>query len=620
MIKIEDSFLEPEVQEYMNFINDMGLAGQSILTPQKVDEHFEEIGEALNQLKAYPDLLVDLATPAESKFNLFFYQRLMLRSFARFKQTYTTATRAASKSFLAFLSRYITCMQTPNHSTFVCANVKKQATEIAKQKVQNDIWVKFPLFKNEMIKIPQPGKAPMSPFVAGADYATYRFSNGAQFDVISVDSARGLRRNSGIFEEVIEQDQTKINEVVIPLMNVSRRTSLGEVLPNEPNAQKIFVTTSGYHSTFAYDKFMETICLTAIDPKNYMAFGLTFKVPLYHGLLDAEQIRDVMSSPTFDKDSFDREYNSIWSGALKGAAFDYKVMQHCRKVKRAELKKHQINDNVEFYVLCADLAKDGSANTAVVVLKVIVGTTHFTYKQVNAFQINDNDYMKVANELKRAADAYDVRMLIYDANGVGAGMRDWLNKETIDHKTGDTLRGLGIINPPDSAQKDVIKYLAKDTICYEIKAGAQASDINYLFFARIKSGAVKMLIPFRDALELYKQHKGFCTATSQKQKEALKPYQMADRIQEELLNLDVVEIIDTGKPALKVSRRNNMIQKDFFSAFSYAIWGVHEHIEGPYYKKNARNKLSKTAAFSKIQNQSIVGENNGREKNRFKHF
>lgn len=618
MIKTEETTLEPEFQEYINFINDMDLAGQAILTPQKIDDHFEQVGQALNQLKAYPDILVDIITPSDSKFSLYFYQRLILRSFARFKQTYTTATRAASKSFLAFLSRYLMCMQTPNHKTFVCANIKKQAAEIAKQKIQEDLWEKFPLLKNEMIKIPQPGKAPMNPFLSGADYATYRFSNGSIFDVINVDSARGLRRNSGIFEEVIEQDQTKINEKVIPLMNVSRRTSKGVVLENEPNAQKIFVTTAGYHGTFAYDKFIETLCLTSIDPTKYMAFGLTFKIPLAHNLLDAEQVREVIASPTFDKDAFDREYNSIWSGSLKGAAFDYKVMQQCRKVVRAELKAHELEQDKEFYIVCADLAKDGSANTAVVVLRVKIGDTHFTYKLVNAFQANDNDYMKVANELKKAAIAYNARMLIYDANGVGAGMRDWLNKPTTDYKTGEILNGLGIINPPESAVKDVIRYPAKETICYEIKAGSQASDINYLFFARIKSGAIKMLIPFKDALEKYKIHKGFCTASMSKQKEVLKPYQMADRIQEELLNLDVVEILDTGKPALKVTRRNSSIQKDFFSAFSYGVWGVHEYIELPFYRKNAKGRLTRLEALQKIQGIIPVGEVNG--KGKYKHY
>ena len=610
-----DIILEPEIQEYCNFINDIELAGQAILTPQKVDEHFEEIGEALNQLKVYPDILIDIITPVESKFNLYFFQRIFLRSFARYKQSYVTATRAASKSFTAFLSRYLTCMQTPKHQTFVCANVKQQAASIAKQKVQEDIWVKFPLLKNEMIKLPQPGKSPMSPFVSGADYATYRFSNGAVFDVISVDSARGLRRHSGIFEEVIEQDQTKINEVVIPLMNVSRRTAYGEVLMNEPNAQKIFVTTSGYHSTFAYDKFIETLCLAAIDPNQYFAISLSYKIPLMHNLLDAQQIRDVLASPTFDSDSFDREYRSRWSGALKGAAFDYKVMQATRKVVRAELKGHETSDK-EFYVLCADLAKDGSANTAAVVVKVIIGETHFTYKQVNAFKIEYNDYMKVANELKKAAMAYNVRMLIYDANGVGAGMRDWLNKQTYDSETGDQLQGLGIINPPDSAERDVICYPGNSTICYEIKAGAQASNINYLFFSKMKSGVIKLLIPFKDALEYYKKLKSFCTASVEKQKRVLKPYQVTDIMQEELLNLDVVEIVDTGRPALKVSRRNGMIQKDFFSALSYSIWGVHNYIEMPYYKKHSKT-LSKFQFVKKL-NTTQFGGRNGRKN--YRHF
>ena len=299
------------ILEYQNFLNGIDKVGSSILTPAKVQEHFNEIGEALNFLIVYPDIFVDVMTPTDAVFNLFFYQRLILRSFARYKQTYVTATRAASKSFLAFLSRYLSCMELPNQATFVCMNIKQQATKVAREKVEDDLWNKFPLLKNEMIKIPQPGKAPLSPFKGGNDYAQYRFSNNSRFDVVSVDSARGLRRTSGLIEEVIEQDPIKINEKIIPLLNVSRRTNLGEVLPNEPHAAKIYVTTAGYQGTFAYQKFIETLCLTALDPDKYMCISMTYKVPLMHGLLDKEQIRDILASPSFDRDSFDREYNSI---------------------------------------------------------------------------------------------------------------------------------------------------------------------------------------------------------------------------------------------------------------------------------------------------------------------
>lgn len=603
--------------DYMNFIDDQeNLSGAAVLTPQKINEHFDELGKILNLLKVYPDILVDIITPVDSHFRLYFYQRILLRSFVRFKQTYATATRAASKSFLAFLSRYITCMQTPNHKTFVCAAIKKQAAAIAKEKIQEDIWVKFPLLKNEMIKIPQPGKQPLAPFVSGQDYATYNFTNGAKFDVVSVDSARGLRRHSGLIEEVIEQDQTKINEKIIPLLNVSRTTSKGEILPNEPHAAKIYVTTAGYKSMFAYDKFMETICYTVIDPQHYMAIGMSYEIPLMHGLLDPEQIREVISSPSFDRDSFDREYRSIWSGAMKGAAFDYNLMKRARIVNRAELKADKTD--TDFYVISADLAKDGSANTAVVINRVSIGETHFNYKMVNALKIEHNDYMKVANELKKLIIRYRAALLVYDANGIGASLRDWLNKTTIDHETGASLPGYGVINPPPSAEKDLIRYNKKDTICYEVKANTQASDINYLFFGRLRSGAVKMLISAREAIEKYKEIKSFCLASPEKQKQYIRPYQFADQIEEELLNLDVVEITDTGRAALKVSRRNAKIQKDFFSAFSYLIWAVHNYIEMPYYKKRAKTRTSKLSALSSIQ--SAAGRNNNSSTRKIRHF
>lgn len=597
------------IVEYQNFLSGSDMVGSSILTPSKVQDNFENVGNALNTLIAYPDIFVDLMVPTESKFNLYFFQRIILRVFARFKQSYVCATRAASKSFLAFLSRYLSCMELPNQNTFVCMEIKQQATKVAREKVEGDLWQKFPLLKNEMIKIPQPGKAPASPFKGGNDYAQYNFSNHSVFDVVSVDSARGLRRTSGLIEEVIEQDQTKINEKIIPLLNVSRRTSLGEILPNEPHAAKIYVTTAGYQGTFAYQKYIETLCLTAIDPDKYMCLSLTYQIPLMHGLLDKEQLRDVLVSPSFEQDSFDREYNSKWSGSIKGAAFSYKTMQKARRIKRAELKAREVDPTKEFYVVCADMAKDGSANTAVVIDRVTIGETHFTYQTVNATKIDYNDYSKVANELKKLVIAYKARLLIYDANGIGAAIRDWLNKPTNDALTGEMLPGYGIINPPTSAEKDLIRYPSKDTICYEIKAGSQASDINYLFFGRLNSGAIKLLIPFRDALDNYKKIKSFVLATNKKQKRYLRPYQVTDQIQEELLNLDVVEIVDTGRPALKVSRRNANIQKDFFSALSYCVWGVHQYIELKYYKQHSKTRLTKAAALSKIQSRSTYQNN-----------
>ena len=56
--------------------------------------------------RACPDLFIDFITPKDSKFKLFFYQRVFLRSAIRHKYFYATFTRAFSKSFLSILILY----------------------------------------------------------------------------------------------------------------------------------------------------------------------------------------------------------------------------------------------------------------------------------------------------------------------------------------------------------------------------------------------------------------------------------------------------------------------------------------------------------------------------------
>lgn len=587
-------YLEPEIQDYVDFIGDANLIGESIITPSKINKNFQKVGEALDLLLAYPDILVDIITPVESSFEIYFYQRVILRSMARHRQSYTVATRGASKSFLAFMSRYLMTMSLPNHKSFVCTEVKKQAVSIAREKVEGDLWVKFPLLKNEMIKIPQPGKPPAQPFTAGENYASYKFSHGGEFDVVSVDSARGFRRQSGLIEEAIEQDSVKINEKIIPLMNIGRRNLRGKFIETEPHAQKVYVTTAGYQGTFAYDKFIETLLMTAIDPDNYITISMSYRIPLMHGLIEEVTIRELKSQPTYQPEQFAREYDSRWSGAMKGAAFSYEIMQKVRKIQRAEYKAMALLPN-EFYILSADMAKDGSAKTAAVVLKVRPREFNFLYQEVNAFTIDSTDYAVVANELKKAAFAFDVAMLVYDANGIGAAIRDWLNKDTID-SNGELLPGLGIMNPPENSKKDVIKRPSHLTICFEVKSnGASAGEINSIFFSRLKSGSVKMLISTNEIINRLKDKKAFALAKDEKKRRILAPYQFTDIMQEEFLNLDVAEISEGGTMILRVKRRNTAIQKDFFSAISYGVYACHKERELAYYKK--KGTKSRVAFF-----------------------
>ncbi len=587
---IFDDAVDPEIEAYFNFLDEDDQDNTGFLTKKRINQHFDEVGEYLNYFIAYPDYFVDLITPKESHFHLFFLQRLMIRCMARGSITYEYFSRGTSKSFLADLDRYLHCMFIPRHNTTITAGTNKQAAEIAKQKIVDDLWVKFPLLANEMQKRKIAGKL-LDAYKMGADYVEFAFKNGSHLDLGNV---RGLRKESLILEEIIEQDATKVNEVYIPLLNRPRTMFNGLINPYEPQSQQIYITTAGYQGTFAYQKLIETLAMSILEPDKYFVLGGTYKIPLKLGLTAKKQIDEVRNSPSFSPASFSREYLSRWSDAPQGAAFSSSIIAALRQVKLVELKDKRTEvakDNNEFYVICADMAKDGSAETAVGVARVIPKEHYFNYKFINLLTIPSTDYLEIANEFKKLVLLYNAKLLIYDANGIGAAMRDWLNKETRD-KQGILYEGLGIINPPDNASKDLRRYPKEKTICYEIKSGGKVGEqIHFFFFSRMSTGAITYPVKLSDALNLYSQNKSFTQMSIKRQKAFLSTYQTMDKMEMELRNLDIVNTSDQLSNTLKIVRRDTSIQKDFFSMAEYLVWAVNQHFELDYYKK--RRKMSK---------------------------
>lgn len=593
---LDDNYVDPEVNDYIDFLDSDDQDTTGFLTRARVNENFEKCGEMLNQFMVYPDLFIDIITPHSSHFHLFFYQRIMLRCMARGTATYEYFSRGTSKSFLADLDRYLKCMFVPRHNTTITAGTNKQAAEIAKQKVVDDLWVKFPLLANEMQKRKVAGKV-LDAYKMGKDYVEFNFRNGSS---LGLGNVRGLRRQSLIFEEVIEQDPIKVNEVYIPLLNEPRKMANGLINPYEPQSQQIYITTAGYQGTFAYDKLIEILCRSVLEPDKYFVLGGSYRIPLSVGLTAQKQIEDVINSPSFSKSSFEREYESRWSDAPAGAAFSSNMITALRQVKVVELKDKITAAQREqgaFYVICADMAKDGSAETAVGVAKVLPKEHYFSFKFVNLLTIPSTDYMVVANTFKKLVLTYHARLLVYDANGIGAAMRDWLNKETQD-ESGALLEGLGIINPPTSAERDLKRYPNDKTICYEIKSGGKVGEqIHWFFFSRMSTGAITFPVKLAEAVNLYQQNKSFAAMSMRKQHEFLMPFKQMDRAEEELKNLDIANTSDQMSNSLRIVRRNSLIQKDFFSMFEYLVWAVNQYIELDFYKNRRRNKEKRRIAF-----------------------
>ncbi|MBS7256869.1 MAG: hypothetical protein KIG63_00290 [Methanobrevibacter sp.] len=588
-----DVDVEEEVLELMDLMSADENDKTGAVTKARIDAHAQEWVDTISIFVAYPDVFADLLVPKKSSFHFFAIQRIVLRAMARGVNTYIFCSRGFSKSFLADLNRYLHCMFVPRHNTAITAGTNKQAAEIAKQKIVNDLWVKFPFLANEMQKIRKGGKT-LDAYKMGTDYVEFNFRNGSS---LQIGGVRGLRKESLIFEEIIEQDPIKVNEVLIPMLNRPRAMSNGLINPYEPQSQQIYVTTAGFQQSFAHQKLVEVLCRAAIEPDKYFVIGATYRIPLKNGLTSRKQVEDVINSPTFSKDSFEREYESRWSDAPAGAAFSSSLIATLRQVKKIELKYNLTptqEENDCFYVVCADMAKDGQADTAVGVAKVIPKEHSFTYKFINLFDISASDYLVVANTLKRTVIAYRAKMLIYDANGIGAAIRDWLNKETKDEMTGEIYRGYGIINPPSEVKKELHVWEPDATICYEIKAGSGNTEhIHWFFFSRMSTGVITFPVRAQEAVQLYGKNKTFLAMSQRKQLSYLQPFKTMDKMELELRNLDIAATSDTLANKVKVVRRNQKIQKDYFSMGEYLVWGVNQYIELQYYKDRARRSDKK---------------------------
>ena len=129
-----DTFLD----EYYNVLFERNDGDRIVITPGYVDTHQEELEQLVTLFTLYPDYLIDVITPKNSYFKLFFYQRIFLRVCMRFQEVSGTFPRAYSKSFLDFIANIIRSIMLPNSKGFTCADTKKQAAQIIEEKTNEN--------------------------------------------------------------------------------------------------------------------------------------------------------------------------------------------------------------------------------------------------------------------------------------------------------------------------------------------------------------------------------------------------------------------------------------------------------------------------------------------------
>ena len=554
-----------------------GVEKNVVLSRENIDKNRELIEKYMEFFSAYPDIFLDLILPAESKFHLYFYQRIFLRACMRFKYHYCIASRGYSKSFLSILAGMLRCIFLPGTTMFLVAPGASQGVEIASEKI-NLILSIWPMLGAEIAKKNESQKE-----------INLYFRNGSNFDVLTVTSkSRGLRRNGGIIDEVRDHDPDKLNAVVIPVMNISRRTASGAWNPYEKHQPQTWISSASQKSDYNYQKMIDMLERSILDPDNIYVEGCDYHVPVACGLMPQDFINDVKNDSTFNEIAFAQEYLSVFTGGAANSWLPTSKLTRLRKIVNPHFKNRSQSPK-DFYVISVDVARSGEARSIACVWQVLPQPhpKKWIKKLVNMYNFKGDErhFQDQANALKKLIAAFDPKEVIIDGTGLGRGLLDFMVIETFDEKTGQYLPAYGSFN--DDELKKVQPLECPKIINVLIANASLNSEIFSITYSEIVSGHVRLLIEENEAKSRLMATKTGQKMTLDKRVAKLMPYEMTTRLIDEIGNLRLKTSISSKNIA--VERINKDIQKDRFSAMCYGLYTIHL-MEEQAMKKNKRGK------------------------------
>ena len=445
------------------------------------------------------------------------------------------------------------------------------------QEKVDEICNLVPAFNRELDL--RPGKTRQS-----KDYCIFMFKNGSYMDNIAArESSRGKRRHGGLVEECVGVDGTILSEVIIPTMNVSRLCMDGTMQPNETlNKSQIFVTTAGWKGTFAYDKLIQFLVWMVTEPEKAIIMGGTWRIPVLVKLLDKTFLQDLKKDGTFNEASFDREYESKWSGTIEDAFFNGDAFDKNRTLQKPEYEHSGRSSVQSFYVVSADIGRKG-CDTVACVFKVTPQSMGAAIKSlVNIYTFSDEHFENQAIQLKKLYYKYKARRLVIDGNGLGIGLVDYMVKTQTDPVTNDVYPDFGVYNDEDQYYKKYRTDHTEDNAMYIVKANAPINtEAHSNAQVQLTSGKVKLLIDERVAKTKLLGTKVGQNMKPEERAEYLKPFTLTSILKDEMLNLreenEGVNII--------LKQYNKGIRKDKFSAFEYGLYYIKQEEENKKKKK-----------------------------------
>lgn len=556
------------LQSLLELSDSRGLKKQG-LSEERLKAQLPHLRNLVSFYREYPDYLIDFMKGPDSTFNFYFYQRVFLRIVMRHRYVYATFPRAYSKSFLSMMVLMLRCILYPNSHLFVTTGGKEQAASITIAKIE-EICKLIPSLNNEIDWTRGASKK-------SKDDVKYIFKDGSSIDILAAkQSSRGQRRTGGLMEECVLIDGDILNEVIIPTTNVDRLLPDGTRHKEEViNKSQIYITTAGWKNSFAYDKLIELLIQSVIEPDRVMIMGGTYETPVTEGLLDEDFVDQLKLQGTFKEESFDREYRSLWSGDAENAFYSSEKFDKHRVLLQPEYEYSGRSSKNAYYVLGVDVGRIG-CTTEVCVFKVTPQPQGTSLKSlVHIYTYEAEHFEDQAIHIKKLYYKYKARVISIDANGLGIGLVDFMVKSQVDPESGDSLPPFGVEGGTSEDAVEPYKKIkgadVEENALYLIKANAPINTEAYSYAqTQLSSGKIKFLIDESMAKTKLMSTKVGQNMDSDKRNEFLKPFTLTSILREQMLNL----VEKNSGVNIILEQSSKSIKKDKFSAFIYGLYYI----------------------------------------------
>lgn len=518
----------------------------------------------LSFFRWYPDYFADLCRDPGARYGLELPQRLMMRVFARYRETFITGCRGLTKTYCILLTKMIEGILYPGEIMLYIAPDQKQAAKLATQ-AYHQIEKDYPLIaaywdlrndRTDMFRISTKYGSEFTMYAPRGDNSSQTIAEeiGQEAPPFNIEKYENDVRGTCRLERRVNQkpDRAHIDQKHSHISNACSRQNP------------------------AYEKYRHgalKAMVTSDDPHEGYAIDIPWEVAVLFDIRSVAYVRDMKSKLTAE--AWQREMCAHYTGSSDNPLITDETLAKSKKTALAEFS-HCGSDNA-VYIVSHDVAyADGRKNAkcADVVMKLTTYpgmTRRDKYRKQIVFVDNYAPQSTPYEQAQKVKSLWikfcksggNATYMLIDAQAVGSDVVKELMKPTTDGTP--PLCSIDHSFMPELEQPNALPviYVMKSTRGGENPEGEMVEAAQREF----EQGFVELLTTnVLDGVEAYKNYHNIKETNADAQ--IAKPYVNTALLCTQIGNL----MTKPSGMTRKEVRKSTAIQRDIWSALKYAIW------------------------------------------------